>query len=681
MTRPDGLEADRVVADTRCGSLGDGQLLEWWKTQGPIPGMTVRTSVPLPVPMPIDDVRAAVQDLARRHEALRTTFRLRPDGFPEQVVQPFDKGHMRTTELPDSSSRVEFYSSTWQDDTDNEQQWPFSTYLFVTDLGEVTEVIIVSSHTVTDGSCRGTLEADLLTIVQARRERRPHCLEPVRHQALDIVALDSSPEVQPERAATEEYWRRRLHETPSRVFDSTAHVEYQLSSGRLTAPAGPAVLAAAARRYRATPAVVYLSAVSMVLAALSGQRRIPLDTHYDSRNPDSATTVACLSRVIPVTVDLSDAPCLSQVVGRTRRETLQAQRNYRIAWTRFKELECAEVLRRGASFARGSTVNFQPSVPYQQAFLDARRFPDGEPDGPEPTWSITPAYLIPDSVGSDAYLTIEVTMRTLTVEAAFNSSVLAQHEMASLLTQPLAVVHRALRQGDVTFAEVCASVRARSRGPHVTSVGPCMVRLDQVAAVLARYPGVLAAHCEVAAVPDDRRLVAYVATHDAEIDPADLRSFVMQRAVPTAPIKCPDTFVICRPAPNGSYDAGTWPDLPRIAEATGLDRRVAEPADERERALLGAIEKVNAATVEDIGMTYLEAGGSLVLVPATLRSLRAFGLTGLHPDDFTRPVPLSVLAAGLVAVTGRERTQPPTVHSPSDGLAAGGGSRATMPHR
>jgi hypothetical protein len=637
---------DGVTADLRRGPLGDSQIFEWWKRQGPEPGMTVRASVRLTEVAEPAVCRAAIHELVRRHEALRTTVHLGPGGHPEQVVRPFSPDLISIKEVPDRTSRDEFNARIWLDKGDIERDAPCQACLFVTDGGAVTEVVVIVSHTVADGASGAVIDQELRELIRTGDRCVSDVLPPVRRQLLDVVAHDSSAATAAERAAAEHYWREQYRRAPSRVFLSAHHTRYRLYSGHLRSQTAPGAIAVVARRFRATPAVVYSAAVCMVLAARSRQPQIVFRTHYDARVPDVARTVGCLSRVLFVTVDMADTPSLAEVIRRLRRSMLAAQRNYRIAWTRLKELEALESARRGASFAYGTTVNFGSSPDYQAAHLDRRTYPDTLPAKMEAEHALSRAFVVDDEWAMDAYLRIIVGRRSMTVEAGFNGAVLDTSDMDALLCVPEPILRRAVSQGDVTLAEVLSAVGTRTTTDREAVPAGCRTSLDQIEAVLSRHPNVLAARCDMEAASG--ALVAFTATESRGLRPEDLRSFVLGAVSPTSSLRCPDRFVTCAAPADGRYDEDVWHRLIRLADGSGRQERPAtHGSDDRLAALLDAVEMANQIRVDDTGKSYVQAGGSLILVPAILRRLAGMGLTGLHPNDFRRIAPLWLLAGEL----------------------------------
>ncbi|TDB70270.1 condensation domain-containing protein [Micromonospora sp. KC723] len=91
-------------------------------------------------------------------------------------------------------------------------------------------------------------------------------------------------------------------------------------------------------------------------------------------------------------------------------------------------------------------------------------------------------------------------------------------------------------------------------------------------------------------------------------------------------------------------DLGPGED-PGPADGPDGDRDAGRPA--AARALREAVAELHRLDHVEPERCYLATGGRLLLVPAVLARLAAAGWSGLAPDDFARPVPLSRLAERL----------------------------------
>ena len=631
--------------------MADGQVWEWWKLFGPAGGSLVLLELPLPRPFPADDVRAAVETVVARHDALRTMFEFDDRGFPRQVVHPAGERSVRFEEAHDSVDRQDpdLVKLLWRGQIHVEQDWPAWACLFRTDDGLVTEVDLVLSHLVIDAVGTAVIKREVAEFLMARRAGRPVRLPPVERHLLDVVELEAAPQVRHDREAAEEYWREQIRTSPNRNFVSRDHAKFRLYSGTLTSTTAPHTLAAAARRFRSTPAALYSALVGALLAAVSGTGRATLRMHYHGRSVPAESVVGCFHRILFTTVDVRDEPSLSKIFKRAATETLRAQRRYRIPWTRLKELEATETLRRGTGFAEGTTVNFDIVDSYEDDYLRAGGDLPGTLTAPSPTVLLNPAEFIDGGLGLEAYLMPRLGVDRLIVTGAFDGDVLRPAEMEALLRGPEVLLFEALQRGDLTFAgltDVMAGHGWSARAP-VPTVENSPLDIEYVRETLTEHPEVVAAHPRIDRADGRDRLMAFVATTGDRLRPRDLREFLLARVSSSSSLMCPEYFVVCAGGPERRDDTEAWSRLPRIAEGSGRDRPAASPGDERERVLWQCVSAFNDIGEPDLTRTYLEAGAGLLVVPALLRRVAELGFAGLVPDDFLRPVPLARLAERL----------------------------------
>ncbi|MDW5324833.1 condensation domain-containing protein [Plantactinospora sp. KLBMP9567] len=642
---------EAVEGARRSGPLGAGQVFEWWKFRGSSRGSIVWLRLPLPRPVPEVDVRAAVTGLVARHEALRSTVGYDERGLPRQLVHPPGEREVFLGREPYGLTGDEI--AAWVDrfDFDVERHWPCWGLLLHADDGDVAELVLFFSHVSMDAVGTLLLHDELAELLLARWERRPHRLPPVRRHLLDAVALDSSPELDAERAEAERYWAAELRAAPSRLFGSTPHTSFRLYAGTIVSTTAPEVLAAAARRYRTTPAALYSAVVTILLAILSGADRSVLRFHYHGRGPAEEGVVGCFHRILFTSLDVSDRAPLGKLVRRAATQILRAQRQYRIGWDRLAELEAAEILRRGTGFAWGSTVNFGVSDEYERLCLRGDYGPATLDGLPEPEIMLNPREISDNDTGMDAYLMVRIGRDSMHVQGGFNGNILLPGEMEVLLRGPERVLRQALRRHDLSFAElveVATGIAGQLRPPGCW-LGNRLTDLDQLRKLLEEHPDVRAAYPWVEPTPDGERLVAFLAVGDTGPGPAELRDFVLARIGPTAAVTCPEHFVTYARPPLDRDDPSAWRALPRLAEGTGLRRAARAATGDRELALHRAVTRFTGATELSMAGTYLETTGRLLVVPAILRALADEGYTGLLPDDFVRPVSLAQLATELTA--------------------------------
>lgn len=649
--------ADRPpVVPVRRGPLSDGQLAEWWKHQTPGPNPTVNFRLRPPAPISPQQAVAALELLVERHEALRTTISLGPDGHPVQEVHPAGQRPLRVERYDAGADRTELHKRLWANDLDVTRDWPCWVCLICAPDGTVVELYIVVSHTVIDGIAAQVLRRELEEVLAAGGEERAPRLPPVDSQQLDVVADERAPTADAGREAARRYWREVYRRAPTALFRSDRYDDFQLYEGELRSASAPAVFAAGARRFRVTPGVLYASLLQVVLSKLSGSRRVALRSHYSGRGTRTGWTVGCFHRILLTTVDMSDGPPLSELTRRVSTEVLLSQRRSQIDNLSLREIEAREEQRRGAAFGSGVTVNFSMGEDYPQRYPDPGYQPVADDAGDEPRLRLAPAdFRAEDTSGMVAYLMACFSLTELEVIAGFNADVITPEEMRVILTGPEELLRGALRDGDLSFAEM----QRRLDRPHlpVRSYGPVvqhsLAQPSQIEQVLLGHPDVVAGHVYVADGSEGgpARLVALLASASGRLTPRAVRDHVLRGLSPTCQVVCPQQFVIYPGAPAHPADRTAWAELTPLVAGSGMDHvPVAESA--AYQALGAAVRRYTGVTDLSPHDTYLAAGGSLVLVPALLRELTEAGFGGLQMDDFARPISLAGLAAAMAPLAG-----------------------------
>lgn len=628
-------------APERRGPLNASQSHEWWKDVTSI----ARQVVDLPRPMFRADVVTALHAIVARHDALRTTLDFAADGTTEQVVHPADEQRVRIEDLPGRARRESFMSEVWLLRLfDHLTDFPARFWLVIED-DLVVEVVMAFSHVVIDGRGMQVLSKEFIEILNATAERSPSGpAKPAGLQPLDIVALERQPGAQAARDAALRHWSQKLRAAPSRMFDHAGHTDIPVYSSRLTSRTAPALLAAAGTRFRTTPAILYLAAVHVVVAMLSGHHVVLIRSHHSGRTVQSADVVGCFHRILFTTLDLSDRPRFSEVVRRVGGETLAAQRHGVVDFFDLRAAEAQEAARRGTTFAAGTTVNFTMRDGLRRLSATG---PTAEPA--TELW-LEQTHSSKDAVGMDAYLAATLDHTQLFVEAGFNGAVLRTDEMETLMRGPEELIRLAVQEPDVDFAQMirCLKRLGGSRRVPAPVIDRCPVSLVETRTALDRHPRVAASHVRVESLPEGSRLVAFVGARDDALGPRELREFILAELVPTSALVCPHHFHVFAGVPRHPNDPAAWRELRLLATGSGRDVPPRAPAGDQEEALCSAMRAYNAGAAPwNMAASYLDAGASLAVVPAIIRRLEDMGRGGVVPDDFARPIPLSRLAALL----------------------------------
>lgn len=616
--------------DLRTGPLGPAQQFEWWKAQhpGPQSGTNNMLTVTPPPGFTVAMARRALDLIVARHESLRTTFDFAEDATPRQFVHPAAPVEVRLHRFTDERACAEFRETVRWHEFALETELPVLAGLIVTADG-VRDIVMCMPHPVVDGWSRRILIRELTEVVDALARGRDPRLPPAAQP------LDAADSMAGADAAAFRFWTAEYGTVPNRLFAPHPATPASYASAEYSSALGSLVLGRAAQRDRIGPWVIYMAALHAVLACMSGTNRSVLATHVPGRDGAMENVVGCFHRILPLTVDMSDRPPLSEIIRRTWTKTLRIQ-SRQLDYLRLRAAMAHAEGQRGIAFAQGTTVNFAPG---REDTADIDDPSLGLPDllalAARPTTTRLHHFdrtETIDRLGLESYLQIRFPDKRMTVTATFNEAVFPEPRAMMVLSGPERLLLRYLERGDVAFdevGEVVGTPFGGSHDPDVVRIDADIVRCSEVAALLRRHPDVADARVEVRpAGAAGQRLTAYVTPAAPGLDVAELREFVLAGLTPAVPVACPGSFVV----------AGTPPGEPigRPAAGDGRERCT--------RALVDAISALGAGRPE-LDTTFLDAGGQLIKIPAVLRRLAALGYGGLVPDDFTRPVPLRVLAA------------------------------------
>ncbi|AGZ50069.1 non-ribosomal peptide synthetase [Mycobacterium kansasii] len=315
--------------------LSAAQLRTWfaYQIEGPSEVNNIPFAARLSGPCDVDALVAAVSDVVRRHEILRTTY-TEIDGVPYQVVQP-------AAELPVRQAAGE--GAGWlRQQLDSERhysfqldrEWPIRAAVLHT--GDEHVVSLVVHHIAIDHWSGGVLFADLLTAYRARHSRQQPSWAPLPLQYADYAAwqgelLSEQDDQSSIARAQRDYWVRQLEGipedtglrpdlprpgVPSGAGDS---VEFSIGAqarGKLTE---------LCRELGVTEFMLLQSAVAVVLHKAGGGVDIPLGTPIAARTePELDQLIGFFINILVLRNNLDGNPSLREVLTRARETALAA---------------------------------------------------------------------------------------------------------------------------------------------------------------------------------------------------------------------------------------------------------------------------------------------------------------------------------------------------------------------
>jgi amino acid adenylation domain-containing protein len=290
----------------------------------------------------------ALSEIVRRHESLRTTFRMLDDG-PAQLVWPhagFRMPVIDRTAVPAAEREAEVRRLAGDEARrpfDLEAGPLFRATLVRLDASEHV-LVLVLHHVVSDGWSMGVFFRELAALYEAFSAGR---LSPLAEPALQYAdfALWQREHLTGEVLAGQvAYWTERLAGAPARLELPTDHPRPAVQSHRgamhtFTVPAAVADgLRALARREGATLFMVLLAAYQALLARWSGEDDVVVGSPIAGRTrPELEQLIGFFVNTLALRGDLSGDPAFRALLQRVRERTFEAHQHQDLPFEKLVE--------------------------------------------------------------------------------------------------------------------------------------------------------------------------------------------------------------------------------------------------------------------------------------------------------------------------------------------------------
>ncbi|HIQ21834.1 MAG TPA: amino acid adenylation domain-containing protein, partial [Planctomycetes bacterium] len=300
---------------------------------------------------PVDEpaLEAALQQLAQRHETLRTTFPSE-DGEPRRVIHPempIPVGHVDLSELPPAER-----SATLAHALRRQSRQPFDlaqgplARCVIYRLGDQQRVVLLTMHhIISDGWSMNVMLRELAALYDARLRGKPNPLEPLEIQYADFAAWQQSRLAGDALAADVHYWQSRLADAPSALNLPADRPRPAVPTfeGAIRTFQWPKELSARvsglARQLRTTPFVILLSAFNVLLSRFCRQEDIIVGTAAANRSrKELEGLVGFFVNSLALRTDLSGGPTFAELVRRVGRVVLEAHAHQELPFEQLVEL-------------------------------------------------------------------------------------------------------------------------------------------------------------------------------------------------------------------------------------------------------------------------------------------------------------------------------------------------------
>ncbi|HVR96064.1 MAG TPA: amino acid adenylation domain-containing protein [Thermoanaerobaculia bacterium] len=307
--------------------------LDQWEPGNP--AYNIPAAVQLAGDLDVPAFAAAMAEIVRRHEALRTTFPA-VEGRPRQVIAvavDLPVPVLDLSSVPDEARSGEVRRLALEHALRpfDLAQGPLFRVALVRMAPREHVTLVNMHHIVSDGWSVGVLTAELGALYAAFQERRPPSLPPLRIQYVDFAVWQRD-WLQGERLEAQlAYWRERLADAPPALelpADRPRPAVRTFRGGRswVTLPARLwSDLKTFSRRQGTTPFMTALAGFKALLTRVTGQLDVAVGTPIANRNREEMEKlIGFFVNTLVLRTDLSDNPGFREMVDRVREGTLGA---------------------------------------------------------------------------------------------------------------------------------------------------------------------------------------------------------------------------------------------------------------------------------------------------------------------------------------------------------------------
>jgi amino acid adenylation domain-containing protein len=311
------------------------------------PTFNVAVAVRVRGPLDPDALGRAFAEIARRHEALRTSFAL-VDGEPVQVIAPEPSAALEVADLralpeSDREAEAERLAIAEARRPFDLARGPLARAVLVRIGDEDHAVLLTMHHIVSDGWSFGVAAQELATLYEAFRRGEPSPLPALTTQYADFALWQRvwlRGEVLDGLLA---YWTRQLAGVaPLELPTDRPRPAVRSSRGAVLhfelPEALTAALGALALREGATPFMVLLAAFQALLHRYSGQDDIAVGSPIANRNrAEVEGLVGYFVNMLVLRADLSGDPSFRDLLARVREVALGAFEHQDLPFDRLVE--------------------------------------------------------------------------------------------------------------------------------------------------------------------------------------------------------------------------------------------------------------------------------------------------------------------------------------------------------
>ena len=284
-----------------------------------------------------------------RHEALRTTFE-EVDGAPVQRIAPMDVSGFEWSEhdlrhRTDAETALARLSRVETRTPFDLARGPLIRGRLIRLADEEHVLLITMHHIVSDGWSMGVFVDELGILYDAYQRGEDDPLPTPAIQYADYAAWQRRWLAGERRERHTAFWSTALADAPERLAlptDRARPAQQDYSGARLTLRLDEALTGALKRLSRSHGTTLFmtlLTAWATVLSRLSGQDHVVIGTPIANRgHRDIERLIGFFVNTMPVKVDLSGSPTVSQLLARVRTQVLDVQQHQELPFEQVVEL-------------------------------------------------------------------------------------------------------------------------------------------------------------------------------------------------------------------------------------------------------------------------------------------------------------------------------------------------------
>jgi amino acid adenylation domain-containing protein len=460
-----GGAAERAQADGGPSPLSFGQLRMWFLDQL-APGLAsynIGVVLRLRGRVNVEALSAALQEIVRRHEVLRTTFHL-VDDEPAQIVTPAEAATMELERLHVAGEDAAMAAASDFVHRPFDLRRDLMLRAMLVRQGEAKHLVCAALHHIaSDGWSRRVFYRELGTLYAAFDAGRASPLPPLPLQYRDYARWQRAMGREEEASRQLVHWRRALADLPTLDLPTDrprpalqshdgARVDFELP------PALCAAIEALAREEKATPFMALMAAYQAVLGRRSGQRDFAVGAPVANRSrPEHESLIGFFVNTLALRADLRGRPAFRELLGRVRDTTMNAFEHQDVPFERIVA-ELAPLRQLGRP-------------PLAQVLLTVQNFP--RVDIALPDCRVEVAYARTRTVTFELNLVLYGHERALNGALLYNATLFDRDTAQALVRDFRGLLEAAAARPDVPVDALwpALDVRARERTPGPGQAG------------------------------------------------------------------------------------------------------------------------------------------------------------------------------------------------------------------